>query len=767
MLIVQRCRAHWRLLALLGALALGILVGSAGSGAAVERSLQEVAWQLRERPASGALHIVEIDARSVAAIDRWPWPRGHHAQLIDRLQEAGAATIAFDVDFSARSSAAGDRALAAALARAGGKVVLPTFRQHAGAGSDGWIDSLPAAPLRDHAVAAAVNVLADDDGLVRRVPVGTITAGVPRPSLSAMIAGQGGSAGSHFPIDFAIDPGSIPRHSFVDIRDGRFDPADIAGKHVLIGATAVEMGDRYVVPLRGVLSGVVVQALAVETLWRGLPGEAGWPLSLVPAILLAWGIVSRRSRGGLAVATVGAPLALFAMAVIVQATLNWYLQIVPALAILAGASGAAIAMRLVSAARRRLLHDAETGLPNRLALEDALRGAGEAGVVAARIVEFDKLAAGLGRAGASELVQRIRDRVSLIGADVVYRVEDRVLAWRCDGEDQLEPRLTALRTLMRSPVEVRGRRVDVALALGYAMGSGTHAGQIVANAALAADRAKTTNSALHVHRSSDDEQVERELSLLGELDEALGSDQIQVLYQPKLDILTGRIVSVEALVRWHHATRGLLGPDQFIPLAERNERIAGLTLHVLARTMTDLATWHAAGHRLSGAVNLSATLLGSPPFISELRQMIDASPVPPGHLIFEVTESAAVDDPEAAAAALRSFRELGIRISMDDYGTGQSTLSYLKELPLNELKIDQSFVRQAHRNRADAVLVRSTVDLAHELGLKVVAEGVEDAECLAYLRTIGCDMAQGYLIGRPMPAIDLVGRLGQDAAQAA
>src|SRR5690606_21209249 len=156
--------------------------------------------------------------------------------------------------------------LAAALERAGGKVILPTFRQRAGGGRAGWIDAMPIAPLREHSIAAAVSILPNIDGYVRRAPLGVVTEGVPRPSLSAMVAASTGSAGGDFPIDFAIDPASLPRHGFIDIQQSNFDPSELAGKHVLIGATAVEMGDRYVVPVHGVLPGVVIQALATETL---------------------------------------------------------------------------------------------------------------------------------------------------------------------------------------------------------------------------------------------------------------------------------------------------------------------------------------------------------------------------------------------------------------------------------------------------------------------------------------------------------------------
>src|SRR5690606_13254221 len=249
---------RWRTLALLAAFALALAIGMGGWGTGIERSLRSLLWQLHGQSASGDLHIVEIDARSIGAIDRWPWPRGYHARLIDRLYQAGAASIAFDVDFSSRSTAQEDRALASALERARGKVILPTFRQVAGGGRDGWIDSLPIAGLRAHSMAASVSILPDDDGYVRRMPIGAITDGVPRPPLSAIIAGRGGRAGADFPIDFSISPASVPRHSFLDILDGRFEPTPFAGKHVLVGATAVEMGDRYVVPLHGIQPGVVV-----------------------------------------------------------------------------------------------------------------------------------------------------------------------------------------------------------------------------------------------------------------------------------------------------------------------------------------------------------------------------------------------------------------------------------------------------------------------------------------------------------------------------
>jgi EAL domain-containing protein (putative c-di-GMP-specific phosphodiesterase class I)/CHASE2 domain-containing sensor protein len=752
--LLNRLHKRWRAIALVLGCALGVATGVTGYGVGLDRVLSQIGWSARQHDASGNLHIIEIDARSIADIDRWPWPRQHYARLVDRLRAAGAASISFDVDFSSPSSPAQDQAFAAALARAGNEVVLPTFSQQIDAGANGWTDSLPIPTLRAHAALAAVTVLPDRDGFVRRMPVGIVTAGLPRPSLSAMAAGVAGSADADFPIDFAIDPASIPRHSFVDIRDGRFDPAALRGKAVVIGASAVELGDRYAVPNYGVIPGVVIQALAAETLRKGIPREGGWPLPLLLALGMSLLILRAGARISLAATLIGAPLFLIAAGLTIEALLRWIFPLAPALVVLAVSGSAALLIRALAAARRRRLHDAETGLPNRQALVQAMQSRPGAGVLSAHIADFEKLAAGLGSLASAELVKRVRDRIALVSEGVtVYRVEDRVLAWRCYDKADLDQRIATLRTVMLNPVDVAGRRVDVSLAIGFAEDAGVErVDRVIAHAAFAAARALAAGAAWLAHDADDDEAIDRDLSLLGELDAAIPRGEIQVAYQPKLDLAMGRITSVEALVRWHHPTRGFLRPDLFIPLAERNDRIAALTLHVLEQTITDLRGWHALGHEVTGAVNISAKLLNSADFILALRSLVEASRIDPAWLTFEVTESAAMDDPERAAEALRSFRAMGIAISMDDYGTGQSTLSYLKQLPLNELKIDRSFVQFAHQNRGDGVLVRSTVNLAHELGLKVVAEGVEDAACLAFLQSIGCDMVQGYFVSRPISA---------------
>ncbi|MFN3989392.1 MAG: EAL domain-containing protein [Erythrobacter sp.] len=270
-----------------------------------------------------------------------------------------------------------------------------------------------------------------------------------------------------------------------------------------------------------------------------------------------------------------------------------------------------------------------------------------------------------------------------------------------------------------------------------------------------------------MHAAGEDSVATEQFSLLGELDDALHDGQITVHYQPKLNLASGRIDAAEALVRWRHPERGMLPPDSFIPVIEEAGRIDEMTLAVLACSLRDMRQWCEQGLVIGVAVNVSATLLGSERFFEAAKALVTRSGVPTGLLTFEVTESAHFEDIERAIAMLEKFRACGIRISMDDYGTGQSTLNYLKVLPLAELKIDRMFVQHAHQDRGDAMLVRSTVQLAHELGLKVVAEGIEDEECLAFLEAIGCDYAQGYFIGRALDARAFAKRVGEPAPLAA
>ncbi|MFM7349826.1 MAG: EAL domain-containing protein [Erythrobacter sp.] len=735
------------------ALALVVAVPAlAGVFRPAENRAAEWSFALLGRPASGQIHVVEMDAASMAAIRRWPWPRDHYARVVRELDKAGARSISFDVDFSGAGDAAGDQAFADAIAAAGATVALPTFDQKAASGEIRKLDSLPIPVLRDAAAhLASVSVTPDSDGYMRQMPLGWVTKETPRPSLSAFVAGRSGAVGENFPIDFAIDLATIPRHSFTAVERGTLAPGSLAGKDVIIGATAIEFGDRYPVPGHGVIPGVIVQALAAETLIGGVPVFGGWQLPLLLAAVASLVLLTARRRRDLALRTAGAATAVLIGYAAARLGFDLWFEIVPAFVMV----GAAAAIRYLVLAQRRAAArrqvDAETGLPNRLGLDVRVRAASDSLIVAAQIDDFDAIRVAVEDADIGALLRRITDRLQVAtGVAAIYRTDARTLVWVSQlPVAELEAQLSGIRAMMRSPFEIAGRRIGVSLTFGVADAGG---GDAADQATHAASLARRAGKFWRLHTAEEGETVNQQLSLLGELDEALRSGAITVLYQPKLNLATRQIDAVEALVRWNHPERGLLPPDCFIPLFEERSRIDDLTIAVLNRALEDMRGWCERGLTIGVAVNISAALLTSESFTSRALALVGRWGAPPHRLTFEVTESAQFEDVDMAIAALERFRATGIRISMDDYGTGQSALNYLKLLPLAELKIDRMFVAQSHVDKGDAMLVRSTVQLSHELGLKVVAEGVEEPACLEFLDRIGCDYAQGYLVGRPLTA---------------
>jgi EAL domain-containing protein (putative c-di-GMP-specific phosphodiesterase class I) len=329
----------------------------------------------------------------------------------------------------------------------------------------------------------------------------------------------------------------------------------------------------------------------------------------------------------------------------------------------------------------------------------------------------------------------------------VHRIAPDVLAW-------IEPRggfsATEIGRLFSEPVLTREGPIDIHLTVGMddePIGENVRAKIERSVAAITMARAAGENCYRY---QSIDPKARRQLSLMGELRRGMSRGEVKVAYQPKLDIQHGTIGHAEALSRWHHPQEGAIAPDFFIPLAESTGVVRELTEYVLSQALADCLRLQHAGKQLGVAVNVSAADIGRGDFVGEIRKFIAAANADPSWLTLEVTESAILNSPKKAINALTALREMGIRLSVDDYGTGQSTLSYLKQLPVNELKIDKSFVTSMCHNPADRIMVRSTIDLGHELGMKVVAEGVEDARTLDALHSLGCDFAQGYLIGKAM-----------------
>ncbi len=326
-----------------------------------------------------------------------------------------------------------------------------------------------------------------------------------------------------------------------------------------------------------------------------------------------------------------------------------------------------------------------------------------------------------------------------------------------DGAERIAERIVRV---LEQPLTIDERLFDVAASIGIASCPvhGTDEATIMSRADSAMYEAKRQRSGWCVYKPHPDPIRERnagQLSLLSELRQAVEQDSLLVTYQPKLDVASGHIVGVEALVRWIHPSRGPLPPEQFIPYAELTGYIRIITQWVLGESLRQLADWRRRGINLRVAVNLSARDLLRPDLVKILARLLRAHGVPPSCVMLEVTENVVMEDAAHALHVLDALHGMGVRLAIDDFGTGYSSLAYLKRLPVDELKIDKSFVIHVQPEGDDAVIVRSTVDLAHNMGLQVVAEGVESAAALNLLRGWRCDFAQGYHISEPLTAAAL------------
>ena len=314
---------------------------------------------------------------------------------------------------------------------------------------------------------------------------------------------------------------------------------------------------------------------------------------------------------------------------------------------------------------------------------------------------------------------------------------------------------TYLLSVLGKSFSVGGVRLVVQASLGIAMAPdhGDDVHTLMRRSDIALYEAKRERARFCAYsQEGEDTHTPQRLTTLTDLRSAVEDDQLFCVYQPKIDIASGEVCGVEALVRWKHPTRGIQFPDTFIPLAENTGLIAPITFFVVERALRQVRTWQEQGIELSVSVNLSVRHLTDMSLPDRVAVALERWGVAPSKLIIEVTESSIMTDPKRAGVVLQQLRRIGVDVAIDDYGTGHASLNYLKQFDIDELKIDRSFIMNLDIASSDAIIVASTIELGHNLGLRIVAEGVEDGETLAWLSDLGCDMAQGYHVGRPMAA---------------
>src|SRR4051794_34764852 len=442
----------------------------------------------------------------------------------------------------------------------------------------------------------------------------------------------------------------------------------------------------------------------------------------------------------------------------------------------------AVLFRIVARASRRLrhlaLHDGLTGLPNRTLFHErvarAIKGRRSERMVAVLLIDLDRFKEvndTLGHDHGDELLEVVAERLggALRHGDTLARLggdEFAVVLTDLPHRGAAAELAGRLQEALRRPFALRGIAVELDASIGVALcpEHGRDVTTLLQRADVAMYDAKRSQRRIETYASERDPYSAARLSLLGELRRAIENDELVLHYQPKVALEGGRVTGVEALVRWEHPQHGLLQPDQFVPLAERTGTIAHLTRWVLDAALRQCAEWRKDHPELTVAINVAAANVLDVGLPAMVEERLLAHGLPGGALECEVSEHTVMSDPQRVAEVLDGLRALGVRLSLDDFGTGQASLAYLKRLPLDEVKIDRSFVTSMADDDGNAVIVRSTIDLARNLGLEVVAEGVETEEVLSALVGLRCGSAQGFYLSRPLPSAELDDWLGRRAA---
>ena len=715
---------------------------------------------LRQHNADQSVVVVAIDDPTVRELGSINYSRTNDVKLAENLFARGARRIYYDKAFADRVDEAGDQQFADTLAKYRGRIFLGAmFLQNRNTDAEEVV--LPTAPFKP---------VADVRSLIGRVTPFSLSAelfysrpikGTDVPGIAVDIAGAKAVPDALFRPDWSINVRSVPTISYIDVIRAKTFPRDLAGKDVIVGNTTLASTDWLQVAGQDWFPGVYIHAIGAQTLREGKPVNLDWYPAFLASILFTALFLKARSRRQSAAIAISA----FVFGLAVPFILDAFLitaDFLPAYLLFGISAIRATSQRDLLEASRR---NAGTLMPNLSALREEPLAALRA-VVAMRIRNYAAIGASFAEPVEDELVSEIARRLNAPGqATTCYQAED-VLYWLGPelGANDLRGHIEGLARLIESHFVIRDRKVDVQMAFGIDMDLSRPVANRIGRALLAADNAAANQKLIMFNTSANDEDSAWELSLMSELDAAIDEGHIWIAYQPQFDLRDNQISGAEALVRWQHPTRGAISPEAFILPAEAHNRISRLTFHILEEATMAARKLVIANPKFRLSVNVSANLLQQEHLPFKITQVLARTGFPTSNLTLEVTESAPFKEHELVGRNLAGIAALGIDLSIDDYGTGNATLEYLRSVPCQEIKIDRRFVAGLVDNSSDMMLVESTIELAHGLGRRVIAEGIEDPETLSLLRAIGCDIVQGYYLAKPM-RLDALSALLESNAQ--
>ncbi|MBE1527409.1 EAL domain-containing protein (putative c-di-GMP-specific phosphodiesterase class I)/CHASE2 domain-containing sensor protein [Sphingopyxis sp. OAS728] len=742
----------WRSIGL--SLLLSVVVGLTAVSEPIDRVIEAAIGRVAWRPVPDDIVVVALDDRTLAEVAGRDFSMTRHAQLVDAIDRAGAKRLFIDFTYDRREKDADFPFLTKAVQRMGNRAVLAVAAKSARSGNS----ELARFPSPSFGTAAQIACIGWEYELwqVWRIPITLDVNGRAISSFSSLLANRRSAEASVYALDYSYKTNSITEYSASDVLSGKVS-RELAGRDVIFAPTAAEFQDSHYLPGHDRVPGAYVHVIGAETLKRGMPTDIGWlPQLIVAAVILIGATGFRRARRFNLVA------AALVVAVIVS---KIYLTTILVSSSVGAALflAAAISANVSRTSRRRSAQreNPVSGLPNFEALRSQ-SAFGSATVVAAKVVNFEDLAAFIPGDGIGKLVEQVTRRLQLASQGTTLHHDlDGTFAWLVPyyQHSQIEGQLAGLAALFNAPLTIGELRVDVAIAFGVNDEFEGSNAQRLAAALVAAERAIRTRSLWTKYTSRQKEDAGWQLSFHSQLEDALTGGDIWVAFQPQYEIATNKLVGVEALARWTHPTRGPIPPDEFIVQAEKSQDIYRLTLFVMDQAIRSAAQLRERGIHINMSVNLSASLLDHNDLVGTIRVMLTAHHLPPETLTIEITETAQIENSRQARQTLAQLRRTGIRLSIDDYGTGQSNLEYLTEIEADEIKIDKRFVMTMRDSQRNLEVVKSTIDLAHRLGAVAVAEGIEDAETMALLASLGCDVGQGYHLGKPQLFSELTAAL--------